>query len=156
MFMRLILFLLGLYLALPCFAQDTVDKALLTPPPKQLTVAPLVPGPNDSNITKLAASILERGHYLRQPINDEISSKFLERYLDSLDNLHIYFIKSDLDEFEKYRTQLDDLTTKEGDATPARVIFTRFLERLEQQNDYVTNLLQAEKFEFTGNDRFTL
>jgi carboxyl-terminal processing protease len=153
--MRLLLILIGLHLPFFCPAAEG-EKTLLAPAPKHLHSTELVPGPNDSNITKTAAAILERGHYLRQPINDEISSKFLDRYLDSpfLDYAHIYFIKSDLDEFEKYRTQLDDLTTRDGDTTPARIIFTRFLERLQQQYDYVTNLLETEKFDFTGNDKF--
>src|SRR5882762_5043973 len=94
---------------------------------------PLVEGPNDANIVKVVAQILRRQHYLRLPINDEISSKFLDRYLDSLDNLHIYFLQSDLQEFEKYRYQLDELTVEEGDTTPARVLFNRFRQRLEQQ-----------------------
>jgi carboxyl-terminal processing protease len=153
MFMRLILFAIALHLTLSCPAAE--EQTLLAPPPKQLGAA-LVPGPNDSNITKVAAAILERGHYLRQPIDDEISAKFLDRYLDSLDNLHIYFIQADLDEFEKYRTRLDDLTTRDGDTTAARVIFTRFLDRLQQQHDYVTNLLDTEKFDFTGTDRFVI
>src|SRR5215208_2056348 len=153
MFMRLILFAVALHLTLSCPAAE--EQALLAPPPKQIGAA-LVPGPNDSNITKVAAAILERGHYLRQPIDDEISAKFLDRYLDSLDNLHIYFVQEDLDEFEKYRTRLDDLTTRDGDTTAARVIFTRFLERLQQQHDYVTNLLDTEKFDFTSTDRFVV
>ena len=153
MFMRLILFVIALHLTLSCPAAE--EQTLLAPPPKQLGAA-LVPGPNDSNITKVAAAILERGHYLRQPIDDEISAKFLDRYLDSLDNLHIYFIQADLDEFEKYRTRLDDLTTRDGDTTAARVIFTRFLDRLQQQHDYVTNLLDTEKFDFTSTDRFVV
>jgi carboxyl-terminal processing protease len=159
--MRLILLVLGLHLAVGSFAAEKLstisagDQTLLGQP-KQLVPVPLTPGPNDSNIAKVAATILEKGHYLRQPLNDEISSKFLDRYLDSLDNLHIYFIKADLDEFEKYRTRLDDLTAKEGDTSPGRVIFSRFVERLQQQYDYVTNLLETEKFDFTGNDRFVL
>jgi carboxyl-terminal processing protease len=153
MFMRLILFAIALHLTLSCPAAE--EQTLLAPPPKQLGAA-LVPGPNDSNITKVAAAILERGHYLRQPIDDEVAAKFLDRYLDSLDNLHIYFIQADLDEFEKYRTRLDDLTTRDGDTTAARVIFTRFLERLQQQHDHVTNLLDTEKFDFTGTDRFVV
>src|SRR5262245_25501414 len=67
------------------------------------TAVPLVEGPQDVTIVKFVAQILQRQHYLRPPINDEASSKFLDRYLDSLDNLHIYFIQSDLQEFEKYR-----------------------------------------------------
>lgn len=161
MFMRLIFFALALHFTLSCPAADgrvdLIDKTLLAPAPKQFGV-PLIPGPNDSNITKTAAAILERVHYLRQPIDDEVSSKFLGEYLDSpyLDYAHIYFIQSDLDEFENYRTQLDDLTTREGDTTAARVIFTRFLERLQQQYDYVTHLLETEKFDFTGTGRFVI
>ena len=160
MLMRFILLVVGLQFATATFAADrnvieATDQTLLGQP-RQFVPVPLTQGPNDSNIARVVSMILERGHYLRQPMDDEISSKFLDRYLDSFDNLHIYFIQSDLDEFEKYRTRLDDLTEKEGDTTPGRVIFTRFLERLQQQYDYVTNVVATEKFEFTGDDRFVL
>jgi len=36
-------------------------------------------------LARVVSMILERGHYLRQPLDDEISSKFLDRYLDSLE-----------------------------------------------------------------------
>ncbi len=117
---------------------------------------PLVSGENDGNISKVVSTILERGHYLRQPFNDEISAKFLDRYLDSLDNLHIYFIQSDLKEFESYRTALDDMILKEGDTSPARTIFKRFRQRIQQQYDYVNELLQNEKFKFDTDDKFLL
>src|ERR1043166_7570232 len=129
------------------------DQTLITR--KHTNLVHLAPGANEASIARVTATILERGHYLRQPFNDEKSAKFLDRYLDSLDNLHLYFLQSDVQQFEKYRTTLDDLT-KEGDTTPARVIFTRFRERLEQQYDYVLGLLKTEKFDFTGDERFTL
>ncbi len=154
--MRLITFLLTWPLTLLLVvAQDTGQS---TPNSARQTNAPvvLVEGPNDNNIVKLTAEILRRQHYLRRAINDETSSKFLDRYLDALDNLHLYFIQADLNEFEQYRTVLDNLLIEKGDTVPARVIFTRFRERVEQQYQYVTNLLQAGKFDFTGDDRFTL
>src|SRR5688572_28404940 len=160
MLMRFILlFIIGLHLGAGTFAAEKVtattgpDQTLLGQP-KEFVPIPLTAGPNESNIARVVSLILERGHYLRQPLDDEVSSKFLDRYLDSLDGLHFYFTKEDVNEFEKYRTQLDDLTAKEGDMAPARVIFTRFLERLQQQYKYVTNLLATEKFDFTGDDRF--
>jgi carboxyl-terminal processing protease len=162
MLIRFILLVIGLHFGATAFSAENrvvttaeQDQTLLGQP-KQFVPVPLTSGPNDSNIARVVSMILERGHYLRQPLDDEISSKFLDRYLDSFDNLHIYFTRSDLDEFEKYRTRLDDLTEKEGDTTPARIIFTRFLERLQQQHDYVTNVLATEKFDFTGDDRFVL
>src|SRR6185436_9612865 len=104
-------------------------------------------------IARVTARMLERQHYLRKPFNDEVSSKFLDRYLDMLDGQHMYFWQSDLKQFDKYRNTLDDLTMAQGDTTPARVIFTRFLEHLQQQYDYVTNLLETEKFEFKDDSR---
>src|SRR5262245_36649270 len=109
----------GLFAAAP--AQD--DNFLISG--KLTNAVPLVTGPNDGNIARVTATIFENAHYLRQPLDDEKSSKFLDRYMDSLDNLHLYFVQSDAQEFEKYRTTLDDLT-KEGDTTAALVIFRRF------------------------------
>src|SRR5690242_3857971 len=80
----------------------------------------LVQGTNDADIAKVTTGIFEKVHYLQQPFDDEKSSRFLDRYLDALDNVHIYFLQSDLQEFEKYRNSLDDLT-KEGDTAPSRV-----------------------------------
>ena len=154
--MRFIIVLLSCRLALSL----VTAAAPVQPDPFQVALkltnaAPLVEGANDANIAKFTTGLFESVHYLKQPFNDDISSKFLDRYLDALDNLHFYFLQSDLQEFEKYRTTLDDLT-KEGDTTPARIIFTRFRERLEQQYDYILSLLKTEKFDFTGNDRFVL
>ena len=44
-------------------------------------------------------------------------------------------------QIERYRYRLDDLT-REGDTTPARVIFERFLERVEQRVATVAELLK--------------
>ena len=116
----------------------------------------LVNGPNDANIARFTALTLEGQHYLQHPLDDEFSSRFLDRYLEVLDNTHIHFLQSDIDDFEKYRKILDDLTEKSGDIKPAQRIFSRFLERVEQRVAHVQELLKTEKFEFTGNDRYNL
>lgn len=134
-------------------AQNTAEQALSG---RSTNGPALVPGPNDTLIAKVTARMLERQHYLRKPFNDEVSSKFLDRYLDSLDSQHIYFLQSDLKDFEKYRTTLDEMTMADGDTSAARVIFTRFIERLGQQYEYVTNLLEKERFEFTDDSKFGL
>lgn len=117
---------------------------------------PLAPAPSDRNIARLVAKLLVENHYRQQSLNDALAGKFLDRYLEVLDNLHLHFLQSDLDEFEEYRTTLDELVYRDGDTRPARRIFARFLERLEQRVRYVAELLETEKFEFTGNDRYDL
>lgn len=117
---------------------------------------PLVPAPGDKDITKTVARILVQNHYLQRPLDNTVANKFLDRYIEVLDNLHLHFLQSDLAEFNTYRTNLAERTYKEGDTAPARAIFSRFLERLEQRALYVAELLETEKFEFTGNDRYNL
>lgn len=114
----------------------------------------LLEGAKDPQIVQFVSQILMRQHYLRMPIDDDVSSKFLDRFMENLDSQRIFFTQGDAQEFEKFRYKLDDLTVKEGNTTAARVIFTRFRQRLTEQHDYVLGLLKNEKFEFKGNERF--
>ncbi|HWN95198.1 MAG TPA: carboxy terminal-processing peptidase, partial [Methylomirabilota bacterium] len=116
---------------------------------------PLVPGRDDASIAIAAARTLEHFHYAQLSFDDEVSSKFLDKYLDALDPGHLVFLQTDLREFEKWRTKLDDMTSKTGDTSPAEIIFNRFLQRFTQQVEYSTNLAATEKFEFKGNERYT-
>jgi carboxyl-terminal processing protease len=158
--MRIIAWILGCQIAFSALAADKFispqsgEKALLSQ--KYTNGISLVPGPDDANITKVTARILERSHYLRQNFNDEISSKLFDRFFEALDNLRLFFLQSDMDEFEQYRTKLDDLILKDGSIAPARAIFVRFMERLHQQYDYVTNLLATEKFAFDTDEKYVV
>src|SRR6266568_4834699 len=156
---RILIYLICFKLALS-FAAETPAKVspvddLILLERKSRNLPPIEAVPDEAAIAKLTSRILMQMHYLhlQQPLDDRVSSQFLDRYLERLDNLHIHFLQSDLQEFEQYRTSLDDLT-KAGDISPARVIFKRFSERVEQHMAYVAELLKTEKFDFTGNDRY--
>lgn len=122
-------------------------------------IHPLQPGPEDGRIAFLTAKLLEQYHYSHHVFDDSISSQFLDRYLESLDPQHLHFLQSDLKQFERYRTNLDNLTLTQkgvGDTSPAFVIFTRFMERLKQRVDYADDLLKNENFEFNTNERIAI
>ena len=110
--------------------------------------------PTDSNIAQIEAEVLQTWQYSQHPFDQEISSRFLDRYLETLDYSHIYFLQSDINEFEAYRTNLHVLTLQDHDMTPCWVIFSRFMQRVNERIKYVTNLLATTKFEFNGHDRF--
>jgi carboxyl-terminal processing protease len=84
-----------------------------------------------------------------------MSDRFLHRYLRVLDGAHFHFLQSDLEEFGSYRLALDDLTAREGETSPANVMFARLLKRVEQRVEYAAELLRTEPFEFAGSDRYT-
>ncbi len=118
--------------------------------------APLVPSPNDGHIAYVTARLLELYHYSQQPLDAEMSKKFFDGYLETLDPNRENFLQSDIDEFAHYRTNLDQYTLgshEAADLTPAFEIYQRFLGRLQQHDTYVEELLKKDKFKFSGDDR---
>jgi len=110
---------------------------------------------DNARIAEIVARLLGSEHYLKRPMDDEISSRLLDRYLDTLDPQHVYFLQSDVQGFETYRNRLDDLMMK-GDTSPAQEIFDVFKQRLVQQVAYVQQDLKTEKFDFTSNEAYVV
>src|SRR5712691_10653668 len=106
-------------------------------------------GKTEANIAKLAARILEQSQYTRHALDEEISTKFLDRYMEQLDGQHLTFLQSEVDEFEPYRASLGELI-KAGNIAPAYLIYDRYLHRLEERVDYAAALLKNDTFDFNG------
>ena len=118
----------------------------------------LKPGPNDPRIAHVAARLLEEYHYLQRPLDAELSKKFFDGYIDSLDPRRENFLQSDLAGFEIYRTNLDKLTLEHGtaDLTPAFAVYDCYSKRIQQHDAYVADLLEHEKFKFSADEKITL
>src|SRR5690348_16030567 len=151
------LFVLPFY-SLPSTAREVAGSSeVLSQGTATNVFHPMAPGPIDGPIALVTARMLERYQYLRQPFNTAVSSKFLDRYLESFDPQHLHFLQSDLNDFELYRTNLNHLTlSSHPDARPASVIFNRFVERLEQRVAYVDDLLKHDKFTFDTDEKVVL
>jgi carboxyl-terminal processing protease len=121
--------------------------------------APPAPGPagqaTERNITKLTVSLLEHSQFAHHPLDREFANTFLDRYLDALDGTRSLFLQADVDEFAPLRATLAQTTRDTGDTAPAHVIFARYLQRLEQSESFVSGLLKAGKFDFTGHDTYS-
>ena len=100
---------------------------------------------------------LEERHYAKLKYNDELSSQHLDSYIDSLDGGKMFFLASDVAEFEKYRTELDD-QIHQGKLEAGYQIFNRFQERLEARLAKVIETLPAdvEKMDFTIDESYVL
>src|SRR5262249_6285665 len=101
-----------------------------------------VPGEDDATIALVTARLLENSGYTGHHLPEEISNKFLTRYLETLDPNHLYFLQSDLTEFAPYRTNLESLTFKSGNTKPAHLIFDRFQERVQQRAAFAQDSLK--------------
>ncbi|MDA7951232.1 MAG: carboxy terminal-processing peptidase, partial [Pirellulaceae bacterium] len=131
-----VLFLIGTLAGTPrpTFAQDDLKK----------------PSASDLMAVTLVNAIMKELHYLKHPINDEISERTFDNFLKALDPMKVYFEQSDIDEFSPYRTELDDMIQK-GDLDFSYTVFKRFLQRVEERATLADELLSGD-FDFDLNE----
>lgn len=96
----------------------------------------------DQTTAKLVAEMISKYHISQKQIDDKISQKLVARFLKELDPQKQYFLQTDIDEFNKFRDQLDDLILR-GNVDFARLVFTRYLQRLDERLIVAHKLINA-------------
>ena len=123
------------------------------------TDAELGPIEKQSEQTALFREILDRlatRHYHGQKINDELSERYLTTYIEMLDPLKSYFLQSDIEEFSKWKTKLDDLARR-GDVNPGFIMFNRLRTQAIAQHQANIELLESDyEFDFTADETIVL
>ena len=79
---------------------------------------------------------LRHNHFLKKPLDDELSSRVFEKYLSMLDAAKVYFMADDVAAFEKYRYKLDDALIR-GDLEAAFEIFNLYQQRLTERLEFL-------------------
>ncbi len=99
-------------------------------------------------ITKL----FEERHYRQASINNEMSSKIFDNYLEGLDPNRQYLLATDVRSFEQYRYELDE-TVRHGDLDLVFEIFQTLRERTVERMEFATAELEHEP-DFTLEETF--
>jgi carboxyl-terminal processing protease len=108
----------------------------------------------DGSLTlRSVAAMLPQYHISRQPLNDDVSRRWLRNFLRSLDGNKLYFLQSDIDNFFARQDELDDLA-RAGTLSFAYDIFNVFRERVAERTDRVEALVN-ELSDFTADDSYT-
>ena len=101
----------------------------------------------DKLLLELLTFVLEKGHYSPVEINDDFSKKVYKKYLDNIDPTKRFFIQSDIDEFSKYETSIDDMI-KNKDLTFFNLTNARLLKRMSESREIYEDVL-SKPFDFT-------
>ena len=102
---------------------------------------------------KVIADLLPIYHYRKMPFNDSLSVVILNAYFKELDGSKVYFLASDIQSFEKYKTRLDDLT-KAGNVDPAFEIYKVFRDRYRARLKDVAAKLVEQNFDYTTDEYY--
>ena len=120
-------------------------------------VAPLQHTKAQSETIKDVIAKLQSRHYREQTVDDELSKKFLEQYLTTLDPAKLFFYSKDVEGFEKNKDNFDDFF-KRGNLEPGFDIYHTFRQRLVSRLESVLDMLDDDniKFNFTEKDSLAL
>jgi carboxyl-terminal processing protease len=103
-----------------------------------------------SGQSALYREIIERlgeGHYRAQSIDDALSQRYLDHYIEMLDPSKSYFLTADIEEFSQWALKLDDLA-KRGDLKPGFEMFNRLRDRAMKQLEKNIVLLENPDYVF--------
>ncbi len=94
----------------------------------------------DKLLIQVITYVLEQGHFDPINLDDAFSEELYADYLESIDPVKRYFYESDIEEFEKHKTTLDD-QLKAYDITFFNVTHERMLKRIEEAKEIYREVL---------------
>jgi len=117
-------------------------SAIAAPPPAVAA--------SKETIAMSVGRLLEEGHYTRGKLNEEVSTKFLQTYLELLDFSHLFFTQQDVDALNaKYGSSIaGDVLL--GNLKPAYEIYDLYAKRVDERVAKVKDLLK-QPIDFKGD-----
>jgi carboxyl-terminal processing protease len=134
---RFLLILLTLALAVPGTSQAFLQ---------------LMPDKQEAQAALLSARILTHYQYEHLPLDDKLSAKIFDSYLNTLDGNKMVFLQADIDRFADDRTRLDDAILEQDLSIPF-AIYNLYLQRITEHYQYARTLLK-NGFDFRKKESF--
>ena len=113
----------------------------------------LVENPVDSHLLKLVAALSEQAHFSRKKVTNELSPFILVNFLEKLDPVKMYFTRSDIRYFQRYRFKIDD-ALKQGNLEPIYDIFRVYRLRVQQRLGFCVKILLTQEHNFESDGSY--
>jgi carboxyl-terminal processing protease len=120
-------------LAAPVFANS----------PTVVADEPLGPESRHENIGELVTQFIQKSHYLHIAVDDELSSRVMDRYIEAIDRNRMYLLASDVEFFEQYRYKLDDVVRSQP-LDPVFDMFAIYRTRVRERFEFALTQLEVE------------
>ena len=137
----------GLFGVLLAIAPSANALEVGSPP----ALAPLHAQAQAANLT---AQFLARFSYRPIPLDDALSARIMDKFIQFLDPDRMLFLQADIDSFMADRAKIDDAIKHEDLQIPFS-IFNRYEQRMVEQMNYARGLLK-QNFDFTVKEDYPL
>jgi carboxyl-terminal processing protease len=106
----------------------------------------------DKLLLELLTFVLEKGHYSPATIDDAFSKGVYKDYVQALDPSKRFFLQSDIDEFSKFETELDDQLINK-DLTFFNLSYDRLMKRMEESKTIYKGIMNVP-FDYSIDESF--
>ena len=112
--------------------------------------------PTDAHVRSARAvvELMSRYHYRKVPLDDDLGSRVLDRYVDVFDPSHSVFLAGDITDFGLHRTRVDD-ALRRGRFDLAFAVFDRYRLRMEDRARIASELASGD-FDFAREEEIEL
>lgn len=108
----------------------------------------------DKLLLELLSFVINKGHYAPKDIDDNFSKGVYKDYLNALDPSKRFFLQSDIDEFSKYETLIDD-QIRNKELTFFDLTYNRLMQRMEESKSYYKGILE-KPFDYNVDESFNI
>ena len=119
---------------------------------RAVELASLIPSVDHRRATSVILGLMARYHYKQVALDDALSEKIFDRYLEILDRQKTFFLATDIAEFEGLRHRFDD-ALRQAQLEPAFTIFRRFRQRADERSAFAIKAL-GQKFDFERKESY--
>ncbi|MFV8343460.1 carboxy terminal-processing peptidase [Flavobacterium sp. XS2P39] len=106
----------------------------------------------DKLLLELLTIVIQKGHYNPANIDDTFSKGIYKDYIEALDPSKRFFLQSDVDEFSKFETELDDQLLNK-DLTFFNLTYDRLMKRMEESKKIYKSVL-SQPFDYKAEESF--
>ena len=106
----------------------------------------------DKMLLELLTFVIERGHYDPKVIDDNFSKGIYKDYIEALDPSKRFFLQSDVDEFAKFETQIDD-QIRNKDLSFFNLTYDRLMKRIGESKGFYKEILD-KPFDYSVQENF--
>lgn len=140
--------------ALACIMVAAVTILVAMPASHGTMGASLAPQNEHARATKLITYFLRKNHYKNFNLDNSLSDKILDAYVETLDGGRSYFYQQDIDDFQVFRFKLDDALNG-AELKPPFQMFQLYQTRVDERVAHALRLLNS-KFDFTVDEELVI
>ena len=112
----------------------------------------LYPEQRHEKIGEVVTQFIQNSHYMHISVDDELSSRVMDVYIESLDRNRMYLLESDVKYFDAYRYQLDDIV-KSKPLDPVFEMFEVYQTRVRERLTFALAQLETEP-DYTSDEEY--